>query len=146
MANRIAYYIDSEGADEHALELGLFWLGRTIRHHRVRAAWLAVRSKDSLMEGILPRVLGEAQCRALAGDDEVIFNGAALNLFTSRRRGVVPSGPMLAVYPDGVLLRKIQALREVTDLLVLPWSRSDVTEWARASGAIAIPPHYPSDP
>lgn len=136
--DRSTAFIDTEGPDEEAIELGLAWVHQLGEQDKGKQnAVLAVNTKSQL-EGVFSDVIGEA-ANSLSKKQPVQVGEAELHLMTKR---IDPSGwqrgPVLALFPDKDLLNKIDGMRGVTDVLVVPWSKDTVQFWIDTWGASAL--------
>lgn len=137
--DRSAAFIDTEGPDEDAIEFALAWVHQLGEQDEGKQdAVLAVNTKRQL-EGVFSDVVGESAANALSKKQPVQVGEAELHLMTKR---IDPSGwhrgPVLALYPDEDLLNKIDGMRGVTDVLVVPWSKDTVQFWIDTWGASAL--------
>lgn len=137
--SRKSWYIDTEGSDEEAMEQAFMWLySLGEMDAEKREAILAVNTKRQL-QGVVSSVIGEQAAKQLDKKNPVNLGEATIQLMTKRidakRR---TSGPVLAVYPDKKLLDKIDSMHNVTDVLVVPWDRSDVDYWINTWNPIEL--------
>lgn len=141
MSRSESWYVETEGPQEKALQLGLEWLLK--QSHP--AALLAVPSKQILKRSVLESVLTARGAKNLAKHNELTVGGCRIKLMTERLTCYSFDGPVLAVYPSSRLLDSVDSLAGVTAVLVIPWTALEVHPWirawnARALGASAPPP------
>lgn len=137
--NRRSWFIDSEGPDDEAVELGFAWVNQLGENdEEKRNAVLAVNTKRQL-DGVVANVIGEQAAKALDNKNPVQIGEGQIQLMTKR---IDPSGwqsgPVLAIYPDKDLLDKVDGMYGVTDVLVVPWSKDTVQYWIDTWGAQAL--------
>lgn len=137
--DRSTAFIDAEGPDQEAVELGLAWVRQLGEQDMGKQdAVLAVSTKKQL-DGVFSDVVGDSAANSLSKKQPVQVGEVELHLMTKR---IDPpgwqQGPVLALYPDEELLNKIDGMRGVTDVLVVPWSMDTVQFWIDTWGASAL--------
>ncbi|WP_147465008.1 hypothetical protein [Halococcus sp. IIIV-5B] len=139
MPDRTEYYIESHGPKEDAVKLGLQWLVQLGNQDtNKQKALIATRVKRTL-EGVVESVVGEKAVKALKNKNPVTVGDIEMRHMTERIDVHSWSGgPILAVYPSRDLLDKIDEMRGVTDVLVIPWHRDDVQFWIDQWGATEL--------
>lgn len=153
MRNRKSQYIRSEGPKPNVVRQGLGWLLELGRKENKKSALLAVPVLDNL-RGVIEEVLGERAVKALKQGSPINLDSVVtVSLLTEHKDVFNHQGPVLAVYPNKKLLDKIDNMRGVTDVLVIPWSFQEIQYWIEswqalelgASGNSSIEPSF-SDP
>jgi len=126
---RRSQYIRFEGPKPDAVKRGLVWLLELGRKENKKSALLAVPVLDNL-SGVIEEVLGERAIKALKQGSGINLDAVVtVSLVTERKDIFNHQGPVLAVYPNKKLLDKIDNIRGVTDVLVIPWSLQEVQYW-----------------
>ncbi|WP_420182086.1 DUF1889 family protein [Haloarcula sp. KBTZ06] len=137
--DRSTVFIDTEGPDEEAIELGLAWVLQLGEQNKGKQNAILALNTKSQLEGVFSDVVGESAANSLSQKQPVQVGEAELQLMTKR---IDPSGwqrgPVLALYPGEDLLNKIDSMRGVTDVLVIPWSKDTVQFWIDTWGASAL--------
>ncbi len=127
--NRTSQYIRSESLKPDAVNLGLAWLLELARKENKKSALLGVPVMDNLY-GTIEEVLGERAVKTLKqGTSHYLDSLVSVSLLTERKDVSNHQGPVLAVYPTKKLLDKIDNMRGVTDVLVIPWSFQEIQYW-----------------
>lgn len=127
--SRGSRYIRSEGPKSEAIKRGIGWLFELGHKENKKAALLAVPVLDNL-SGAIEEVLGEKAIKALKQGNGINLDSVVtISLVTERKDVFNHQGPVLAVYPNKKLLDKIDNIRGVTDVLVIPWSLQEVQYW-----------------
>lgn len=136
---RKSLYIDSEGPNEDAVELAFAWLQHLGENNEEKQdALLAVNTKKQL-DGVISSVIGDQAAKALEKKNPLKVGPVQVHLMTKRIDATGGgSGPILAIYPDKKLLDKIDSMHNVTDVLTVPWSRSEVDFWIDTWGATEL--------
>lgn len=137
--DRTSIYIDSEGPNEDAVEQAFAWLYQVGEQDEdKRNALLAVNTKRQL-EGVVSDVIGEQAANELDKKNPVSLGQVELRLMTKRiDPGRWNGGPILAIYPDKKLLDKTDGMHNVTDVLMVPWSKAEVEFWIDTWGATEL--------
>ena len=122
---RNSLYIDTFGPDKDAVARGFHWLCQTAASQENLSGTIAVLVLGNL-NGVIQDVLGERITRPLAKDKKVKLVYATTEielslLFLRMRSSRLISGPMLAFYPNKVMLDMIDDMGSVSDVLVIPW-------------------------
>ena len=126
---RSAFYIKSKGADESSIKKGLRWLHQLgSKDLSKRSATLAV-NQPSILRGTIESVIGSAAVKKLRDRHSITVTPTQVSLLTERDSIYSLNGPVLAVYPSKKLLDKIDSLEGVTDILVIPWTQSEIQYW-----------------
>lgn len=129
LRKRKSQYIHSEGPKTDSVKQGLGWLLNLGQNESKKSALLAVPVLDNL-SGIIAEVLGDSAVKALKNGNSLNLNSiVSVSLLTERKDVPKHQGTVLAVYPNKKLLDKIDNMREVTDVLVIPWSLQEVQYW-----------------
>lgn len=127
--NRTSLYIKSEGPKPDAMARGFGWLLDLGRNENKRAALLAIPIMDNL-NGVIAEVLGDSAVKGLKQGKPFSLNSVvSVSLLTERKDIFRHQGPILVAYPNKKLLDKIDNIREVTDVLVIPWSFGEIQYW-----------------
>lgn len=138
-SERTAQYIDAHGPDEDAIKRAVQWLlAHGDESDDNQHAIIAVNTKSAL-DGAISNVVGEDVVKQLKKTKHVKLDEGELHLVTKRiDAGSQGSGPALALYPDKDLLDKIDEMREITDVLVVPWNRDEIQFWIDQWGATEL--------
>lgn len=136
--NRTSHYIRSEGPKPDAVKRGLVWLLGLGRKENRKSALLAVPVMDNL-SGVIEEVLGERAIKALKQGSTVNLESVvSVSLLTERKDVFNHQGPVIAIYPNKKLLDKIDNMRGVTDVLVIPWSLQEIQYWIETWQALEL--------
>lgn len=129
-SERTAQYIDAHGPEEEAIKSAFQWLlSYGDESEDAQNAILAVNTKSAL-DGVVSNVVGGDVVKQLKKTKQVKLGEGEHHLVTKRiDAGSWGSGPALVLYPDRDLLDKIDEMRKVTDVLVVPWNREEVQFW-----------------
>lgn len=126
---RNSFYVRSEGVGKEFIIRGIAWLLELAKTDNKKTALLSVPLLSNLDQAI-SEVLGEKAVKVLKQGKPVSIDGVvSLGLATERKTVFNHSGAVLAVYPNKKLLNSIDDMREVTDILVIPWSMQEVQYW-----------------
>lgn len=138
-SNRTAQYIDVHGPDEEAIKSAFQWvLAHSDESDDNQHTIIAVNTKSAL-DGAISNVVGEDVVKQLKKTKHVKLDEGDLYLVTKRiDAGNRGSGPALALYPDKDLLDKIDEMRKITDVLVVPWNREEIQFWIDQWGATEL--------
>jgi hypothetical protein len=151
--NRGSRYIRTEGPKPDAVRRGLGWLLELGSKENKKSALVAVPVLDNL-SGVIEEVLGERAIKALKQGSSINLGSVVtVSLLTEHKDVFNHQGPVLAVYPNKKLLDKIDNMRGVTDVLVIPWSFQEIVYWIEtwqatelgSSGTSLVNPSF-SDP
>lgn len=136
--NRTSFYLREEGPKPNAVRQGFGWLLELGRKENKKSALLAVPVLDNL-RGVIEEVLGERAIKALKQGNGINLDSVVtISLVTERKDVFNHQGPVLAVYPNKKLLDKIDNIRGVTDVLVIPWSLQEVQYWIETWQAVEL--------
>jgi len=127
---RKSLYINSEGPNKEAISKGLYWLLQTCNSNNQDKALIAVPVKNNILPpSVISEVIGIQAAKSLVKKKAVKLENVDVKLLTERESIYSWNGPILAIYPTKKLLDKIDGLRDVTDVLVIPWSMDEVKFW-----------------
>jgi len=127
---RKSLYINSEDPNKEAIFEGLDWLLQTCNSNNQNKALIAVPRKDDILPpSVISEVIGIQAAKFLVRNKTVKLGNIDIKLLTERESIYSWNGPILAIYPTKKLLDKIDGLRDVTDVLVIPWSMNEVKFW-----------------
>lgn len=116
----------------------------TTEHIRQGLSWLVLQAKresrtallvlDTLrvLDTTVGGVLGNISRKTLVAGRPFVHDGVTIVLATSRSMPSNHAGPALVVHPPRKLLNEVDRLRGVSEVLVLPWTESDVADWVAA--------------
>ncbi len=129
------YYINSIDPDKDKFLLALKNYFEKIATKNIL---LAVPLKSNL-DGVIKEVFGEGFVKTLLKGNTVTASGFKFSLMTCRTGPQFSfQGAVLALYATKDLLDKIDNLRGVTDVLLIPWIKDDLSEWVPRWQAIDI--------
>lgn len=126
---RNSLYIDTYGADEDAIARGFHWLCQAATRQENLSGTIAVLVLGHL-NYVIQDTLGEDITRPLAKNKKVELTYPSstgeteieLSLLFLRMRSIgLISGPVLAFYPNKLMLDMIDDMGSVSDVLVIPW-------------------------
>ena len=125
----------SETATAHAVAAGVGALEREVDAQGISEAWIVVDSYSNL-SGIIADTIGQNAANALAkGKGLRIGKSTTLTAHTSQKLPRAARGAaVLACFPSRKLLDKLDALRDASVLVVIPWCEADITDWVNAHG------------
>lgn len=91
------------------------------------------------LSGVIDEVLVKRAVKALKQGNSINLDlVVTVSLLTERKDIFNHQGPVLAVYPNKKLLDKIDNMRGVTDVLVIPWSFQEIQYWIEAWQALEL--------
>jgi hypothetical protein len=100
--------------------------------------WLVSNAKSNL-EGYLAEAIGQGAASELAKGKALNVEGIQIVFYGEK---TLPYGgddcPVLVCYPSKKLLDKLDGMKDISSLVVLPWLIGDVSEWANTHGATDI--------
>lgn len=136
---RISHYVDTEGDDRDAINLGLSWLvALGEQHEGTLEAVLAIPTKR-VLDGVISDIIGEQATRALQNKEPVSLDGVKIHLMTTR---IGPAGSrdgvILAAFPDRNLLDKIDGIYGTKAVLAIPSTLNSIDFWINRWGASAL--------
>jgi hypothetical protein len=120
-----AFYIDTEGnahAGGDGVKRGLQWL-----RDQGGSGLIVVDILNTLDD--LPLGLTKPEISTLKTGGPVANGTRSLTALSKRKLETQWSGPVLVIYPSSDLLDKVDALKLVNSVLVVPWSKPEVQEW-----------------
>jgi hypothetical protein len=124
----------SEAATTAAFQAGLQALQREVDAQQIPNAWIVVHSKSNL-DGIIADVIGEGNANALAKGQSLRLGKATITAVTAQKLPSAAKGAaILACFISKELLDKVDALRDASVLIVVPWSDTDIEHWVKAHG------------
>jgi hypothetical protein len=130
------YFIETEGFDREALELGLAWLVQYATEHGHQTAAIAVGIKKQLerMQPALP----PATAQALMKQGEARLSGIRVQAILDRKMPFeFTEGPILAVWKKDATLEKLDDLRPPA-ICVITWIRGELEDWKAAWGPVDL--------
>lgn len=129
----------NESPNKSAIVKGFSWLIELGNNNvNKRSALLAVPVKSNLQGDIISVIGDTAEKRLRKGEMVTVKSTVQLSLLTERQTIYSWNGPILAIYPTKKLLDKIDGLKEVTDVLVIPWTLEEVQYWIDTWSAIEL--------
>jgi hypothetical protein len=129
-STRNEQYIDSDGSQEHAVKAGVQWLGQLDSENSSKQDALLATPVKRNLEGTVESVIGEDRVKELKNKNSISAGEVQIHHITERIDAPAwNGGPVLAIYPTKDLLDKIDDMRGVTDVLVIPWNRDEVQFW-----------------
>lgn len=138
-SNRTEQYIESHEPQEDAVKMGFQWLSQIGNEDASKQEALLATPVKQNLEGVVESVIGDSQVKELKKKNPVTAGEVEIRHMTKRID--VPTwdeGPVLAIYPNKGLLDKIDDMRNVTDVLVVPWNRDEVQFWIDQWGATEL--------
>ena len=140
---RSSFYIKSQGPDASAIKKGLRWLIElSKKDNNKKSALLAVPTKQNL-DGAISSVIGETNTKILKKNEQLTDKNIHLSLFTLRKPVSLWNGPVLAIYPNKKLIDKIDNIKNVTDVLIIPWYLDEVQYWIDTWKAVELGSNKP---
>ncbi|MBS3143286.1 hypothetical protein J4446_00190 [Candidatus Woesearchaeota archaeon] len=122
------FYINKEFGDEESVKIGLNWLISICKLKKNGQALLAVIQKENL-KGMIENVLNRSIINKLILNKDVILENIQLKVITEKERLYDWKGPILIAFPNKKLLDKIDSMPSVVDVLVIPYSLSEIQYW-----------------
>ena len=125
MAKRVSYFIRAEGPDRGAVKKALEWLLQV----SPAKGFIAVPGLRNL-DGVLAEELGPSAVTDLKTKGKAIVSGREMCVIT--RLKPVPSADnaaIVAFYPYGRVLDALDAIRDVSAILIVPWSMQEIDHW-----------------
>jgi len=137
------FYIDSTGADKASATVALRWL-----LGGPKARVFLAGDQNSILQGVLENVLEGRVIRSLINKGSVPIQGHELVLVTHHR--MIYDGDdsrLLAFLPTKEFLDELDAVHNVSDMLVVPSRPEEVSGWIAARQAVTLgstpQPHVP---
>lgn len=125
MVKRVSYFIRAEGPDRGAVKKAIEWLQQV----SPAKGFVAVPGLRNL-DGVLAEELGPSTVKELKTKGRAVISGRELLVIT--RLKLVQSADnaaIVAFYPYGRVLDALDAIRDVSAMLVVPWSMQEVDHW-----------------
>jgi hypothetical protein len=136
--NRTSLYVKSEGPKSDAMKRGFGWLLGLAQNENKKSGLLAIPVLDNL-QGVIAEVLGDNAVKSLRQGNSINLNSiVSVSIITERKDVFNHQGPVLAAYPNKKLLDKIDNMRGVSDVLVIPWSLQQVQYWIETWQAVEL--------
>ena len=125
MTKRVSYYIRAEGPDRGAVKKALEWLLQV----SPAKGYVAVPGLRNL-DGVLAEELGESAVTDLKTKGKAIVSGRELHVIT-RLKPVqsADKAAIVAFYPYGRVLDALDAIRDISAILIVPWSMQEIDHW-----------------
>jgi len=147
---RESLILANEGNNDRAVLAGLRWLAETAVE--IGCSGLVAVETYEVLETVAGRLFGASiAARMRAGS--VLLEDARIETTTAKKAPYDFRGPVFALYPSSRLLDKLDQMRSVTHLLVLPWTDRDTVDWVQAwhpaelgSGQLPAPDVEIADP
>jgi len=132
MTERKSYFIRSSGPSDEAVRKAFRWL---IPKKKV---FLAVLGYGNL-EGVVSDVIGQHIVKRLQKDSKVVLSGTEVVLVTERKLIYdAGSAPIVSIYPTSKFLDQLDSIRNVSEILVVPWNFEEVEPWIRTWNATEL--------
>lgn len=117
---------------------GILTLLSEAKRLTAKSAWLICPQKSNL-DGHLAQALGEAACESLARGNSVQVDGTLLSFYGARSLPHSGDGsPVLGCYPSEKLLARLDSMKNLPSLIVLPWTLAEAQNWIDAHGPVDI--------
>ena len=125
MAKRVSYFIRAEGPDRGAVKKALEWLLQV----SPAKGFVAVPGLRNL-DGVLAEELGPSAVKDLKTKGKALVSGRELYVIT-RLKPVqsANNAAIVAFYPYGRVLDALDAIRDISAILIVPWSMQEVDHW-----------------
>lgn len=128
-AKRESYYT-CQGTE--GVRRGSRWLQEQVRNGLI--VTIGPDNLDALSSCLAPEQIGQLK----QGADVELSASLKLSARTERSLGQSWDGPVLVIYPSRGLLDKVDTLKMVTKVLVVPWVMSDVESWINRCNAVPV--------
>jgi hypothetical protein len=126
------YFINSEGPNADSVKKAFRWL------FSFDNGYLAVMGYNNL-KGVISDVIGEQAVKSLTANGSLRINGKEFLLVTDRKPLYLGKGfPMLVFYPTVKFLDEMQSIRNISAMLVVPWTKQEVEPWIRTVNATEL--------
>ena len=125
MTKRVSYFIRAEGTDKAAVKKALEWLLQV----SPAKGFIAVPGLRNL-DGVLAEELGPSAVTDMKTKGKTILSGRELHVMTRLKmvRGA-DNAAIVAFYPYGRVLDALDAVRDVSAILIVPWSMQEIDHW-----------------
>jgi len=131
MSKRVTYFIKAEGPDRGAVKKALEWLLQV----SPAKGFLAVPGLRNL-DGVLAEELGLSAVTDLKTKGKAIVSGRELHVITKLKPvRSADNAAIVAFYPYGRVLDVLDAIRDVSAILIVPWSMQEIDHWVSTSNA-----------
>jgi len=141
--SRKSLFIRSEGSDEGNVKKAFSWL---LQNSKTRG-FIAVRGYGNL-DGVIRNVIGDIAIKALRSQGRLAVSGAEILLITERK--LIYNGQnslLVAFFPSAKFLDQLDSIENVSAMLVVPWSFSEVEPWIKTWNATELgQPERPEQP
>jgi len=130
------YFVETEGFDREALDLGLAWLVRyaTAHGHQTAAIAVGIKKQFERMQPALPPGIAQA----LMKEGEAQFGGIRVQAILDRKMPFeFTEGPILAVWKKDSTLEELDDLRPPA-ICVITWIRGELEDWKAAWGPVDL--------
>jgi hypothetical protein len=133
---RETFYTSEIANSLEVVKRGIQALMEAAKNRTARTAWIVCSSKGNLT-GLIEGVIGGPAVKALQKGLQVeLFKNCSLVFYHER---AIPSSaegsPVLVCFPDEALMQKIDSVRDLPILIVLPWVLENIKPWLLARGA-----------
>jgi hypothetical protein len=125
MSKRVSYFIRAEGPDRGAVKKALDWLLQ-VSPAKGFVAVPGLRNLDS----VLAEELGPSVVKDLKTRGRALVSGREIHVIT-RLKPIQSAGnaAIVAFYPYGRMLDALDAIRDISALLIVPWSMQEIEHW-----------------
>jgi hypothetical protein len=128
------FYVDPTTEPRAAIRQGISWLLQTPS----QTAYLAVVQNTNL-QGTIRDVLGRDVVRNLISRESTRMDGHQVILVTHHRMLYNPvQTRLVAFYPSADFLDELDAIPNITDMLVVAWMESDIRTWRTTRNAVLL--------
>ncbi len=138
MSKRESYFIRSEGPDQDSVKKAFSWLlqrGKPL-------GYIALNVYGNL-EVVIKDIVGDFGIKSLKQYGKLNVSGSEILLVTERKM-IYNAGnaPLVAFYPAKKFLDELDSIPNISAMLVVPWTLSEVEPWIRAWNAseLGAPP------
>jgi hypothetical protein len=122
-------FLGALGPDKSVLLAAVRLSAQRAVEQQFRHFTMAVPALGNL-QGLIEDVFGEPFTRVIGRDYQVDLNGFRVHLATKRRPPAV-RGPVVAFFTPPEQTRALLTDRHTTDLVFVPWTDDDVTEFQK---------------
>jgi hypothetical protein len=134
MSTRECFFIRSEGPSSQAVREALRWL---LRYPKEKC-FLAVIAYGNL-RGIISDVIGADNVKVLTRTGRLNLSNKEIVLVTERKPIYDgENSPLVVFYPNRKFLDELDSVRNLSAMLVVPWTMSEVELWIRTRNATEL--------
>jgi hypothetical protein len=121
------WFIKQEGPNPKSLRTAFAWLEERMANSSSHQGLLVVPLKKTLEN--IKGALGEEVVKILTKNNAIQLKSGRLDLMTGNMRPASVPSSILVLYPPQRLLDSVDELQTASEILVVPWSLSEVEPW-----------------